>query len=248
MTATEPPLLFPYFSKTAELLMKEYSRSREQNASDNLGHNREVFCSKFLSGVLPNRLKISSGEIWDSERAKTGQLDIIVVREDAIPLDFSGNRPTYLAEGVFAAIEVKSNLTRTKLVEAGESLERVSRLKVLPSTGISIGDIALNRPLRVAFGYEGATLETLGEEINSRSWYDLFDLVCILSRGALAARGRLVRDPRNPAFLRFKSKAAALGFLWYYLVTYGASFPIRSWDNRPYLEPLSGWNNESTTS
>lgn len=248
MTTTESPLLLPYFGKSAELLLTEYSRSGEQNASDNLGHNREVFCTKFLSGVLPNRLTISSGEIWDSERAKTGQLDLIVVRDDAIPLDFSGSRRTYLAEGVFAVIEVKSNLTRTNLVEAGKSLERVSRLKVLPYTGMKISkDTTLNRPLRIAFGYEGATFDTLAKEIDSRSWHDLFDLVCILNRGALAAKGRLLSHPRDPAFLRFNTKAAALGFLWYYLVTYGVSFPIRTWDNRPYLEPLSEWNNDNTT-
>ncbi|MCA9472280.1 MAG: hypothetical protein MRJ96_03090 [Nitrospirales bacterium] len=239
MTTTESPLLLPYFRKSAELLLTEYSRSCEQNASDNLGHNREVFCSKFLSGVLPNHLRISSGEIWDSERAKTGQLDLIVVRDDAIPLDFSGNRRTYLAEGVFAVIEVKSNLTRTKLVEAGESLERVSHLKVLPCTGIKMGkDATLNRPLRIAFGYKGATFDTLAEEICSRSWHNLFDLVCILDQGALVAKDRLLTHPRNHEFLRFNAKAAALGFLWYYLVTYGASFRIRTWDNSPYLEPL----------
>ncbi|MHA1344044.1 MAG: DUF6602 domain-containing protein [Promethearchaeota archaeon] len=44
-------------------------------------------------------------------------------------LIFEENRETFLAEGVFAVIEVKSNLDRNKLIEAGNCLEKVKDLK-----------------------------------------------------------------------------------------------------------------------
>jgi len=84
----EKPILFEYFSKTARVLMADYERSREQEASLNLGRNREFFCERFLTNVLPFKLRISSGEIWDAKGTKTGQLDLIIIREDAPVLDF----------------------------------------------------------------------------------------------------------------------------------------------------------------
>ncbi|OQX52857.1 MAG: hypothetical protein B5M48_04565 [Candidatus Omnitrophica bacterium 4484_213] len=77
------------------------------------------------------------------------------MRDDAPSLHI-GSDDIYLAEGVFGVIEVKSNLTREKFVEAGETLAKVANLKINVGATISSGPM-LDRPLRAIFAYEGAS-------------------------------------------------------------------------------------------
>lgn len=234
------PVLFDYFKKTAKVLEANYDRSAEQKASTNLGRNRENFCNLFLKTVLPPKLKTKSGEIWDSKGFKTGQLDLIIIRDDAPSLEF-GSDNTYLAEGVFAALEIKSNLDRTKLGEAAKTLINVKKLTINVNSTISIGK-PLDRALRIVFGYEGATWETIIDEINKNGWQDLFDLVCILNRGVLINKGRLLNWNGTQQFSTVNGSAAAIGFIYYYLTSYGTSFLGRSLDINSYFEPLMNWN------
>jgi len=87
---TERPLLYSYFEDSVNVLMANYKRSANQNADTNLGKNRENFYNNFLKKVLPPRLSVRSGEVWDSKGNKTGQLDSIVIRDDCPSLDRFG--------------------------------------------------------------------------------------------------------------------------------------------------------------
>lgn len=234
------PILFEYFESTAGVLQAEYERSKQQNAAANLGRNREVFSIEFLKKVLPLKFSVRSGEIWDSSKNKTGQLDIIILRDDAPVLNI-GSDDVYIAEGTFAVIEIKSNLTRTKLDEAGDSLTKVSNLNINVGAVISSG-ATIDRPLRIVFAYEGANWDTLLDEINNKGWFDLFDLICILNKGVLIKKGRLINWEGNGEFSIINSKAASLGFLYFYLISYGTSFLGRNLILNPYFEPLSLWN------
>ncbi len=235
------PLLYQYFNNTADILLAEYKRTVEQVASDNLGANREFLCNNFLSKVLPIKLTIASGEIWDSKGNKTGQLDTIVSREDAPKLTF-GERDTFLAEGVFSVIEIKSNLTRNKLNEAGRQLKKVESLNIKSSAIISAGPI-IHRPLRIVFAYYGAKWETLMDEVKNQNWMDLFDLICILNTGVLIKKGLLLKfDKKDPYYSLMKGKAAPLAILYFYLVTYSCSFLGRSLNINNYFEPFNQWN------
>lgn len=236
------PILFEYFESTADVLLSQYKRSSQQNASANLGKNREMFCKQFLNKVLPTKLSIKSGEIWDSVKNKTGQEDIIILRDDAPALHI-GSDDIYLAEGTFGVIEIKSNLTRNKLNEAGKSLTKVKDLKINIGTVISSG-ATINRPLRIIFAYEGATWETLLDEIQKNKWEDLFDLICILDKGILIKKGMLIKWKDEHNFAMIKGKAAALGFMYFYLVCYGSSFLGRNLILNPYFEPLNFWEGE----
>ena len=104
-------ILYDYFDSIANELLSEFESSRLQKSSQDIGDNRESFINNFLKDCLPTKFHFGKGEIWDNKENKTGQLDIIIVREDAPKLYF-GSRNAYLGEGVFAVIEVKSNLTR----------------------------------------------------------------------------------------------------------------------------------------
>ncbi len=102
------------------------------------------------------------------------KLDTIIVREDAPKLSF-GKRDAFLAEGVFAVIEIKSNLTRQKLNQAGNQLAKVRNLELMVGAIISSGPV-INRPLNIVISYYGASWNTLIDEIKNQNWFDLFDL------------------------------------------------------------------------
>ncbi len=235
------PILYQYFETTADVLWANYNRSKCQNASANLGKNREYFCENFLSKILPPKLYIKSGEIWDSQYNKTGQLDLIVLRDDA-PVLHIGADDTYLAEGVFGVIEVKSNLKREKLREAGENLTKVANLKNNVGASFSSGP-TLDRPLRAIFAYEGSTWTTIIDEM--KNWKDVFDLICILNRGVLLKKGNLFNWSTDQEFMIVKGKAVSLGYLYFYLLSYGLSFLSRSIILSPYFEPFDNWKGEN---
>lgn len=236
------PVLFEYFGSTADVLLAEYERSKLQGASANLGKNRELFCKEFLSKALPAKLSIRSGEIWDYTKNKTGQQDVVILRDDA-PILHIGSDDIFLVEGTFAVIEVKSNLTRTKLKEAGDGLAKVKNLKINIGAMIKAG-AHLDRPLRIVFAYEGATWKTLLDEITKNNWEELFDLICILNKGVLIKRGRLLNWGSEHEFTTIEGKAASLGFMYFYLVTYASSFLARNLVLNPYFEPLNFWNSK----
>lgn len=234
------PLVYKYFDDTANILLAEYNRSKMQNASNNIGKNREYFCANFLLRVLPPKLYIKSGEIWDSKNNKTGQLDIVILRDDAPSLEI-GSDNTYLAEGVFGVIEIKSNLSKTKLIEAGNTLSKVAKLSILSGAAISMGK-PLERPLRIIFAYEGASWDKIVSEIEKNNWEEIFDLICILNKGVMIKKGRILKWDDKKDFIFINSKAASLGYLYLYLVSYGNSFLGQSINLSPYFEPFDRWD------
>lgn len=242
------PILYQYFDKKASTLLSNYDLSSEQKASINLGNNREIFINEFLGSSLPPKLSVQTGEIWDKSGFKTGQLDTIIVRDDAPSLDF-GKINAYLAEGVFAVIEVKSNLTINKLKEAYKTLKQVHQLQI-PAPTITMGGNNLKRPLRILFAYKGAQWDTLGRELDKNNIGETFDLICILSRGVWVRRGRLMfayqkdTGKRIPKDFIIETNAAALGFMYYYLVQYGTSFSTGSIQLEEYFKPLEKWGKD----
>lgn len=250
MGETEPkiepkkPILYDYFDKSSGVLLAQYNRSKGQNADENLGENRELFCDQFLSRVLPSRLGIHRGEIWDSEGNKTGQLDLILTRDDSPRLTYDGRADTFPVEGVMAVIEVKSNLERTKLIQALRTLKLVKDLQPKTKEFIIAGH-SIDRPLRIIFSYEGATWDTLLDELIKPENSESIDMICILNRGVLLSKGLIMQWPEDKPFYIINSKVAPLAFLYRYLVAYGSSFIGRWIDLGPYFEPYTNWDSSN---
>ncbi len=245
MTLPQKPLLYDYFEKTSQMMLSEYERSKGQKASANRGRNREIFCDQFLSIALPPRLQIRNGEIQDSKGHHTGQLEIIVVREDTPVIPYSSKHDaanTYLIEGVFAVIEVKSKLDRKELRKAAETLKQVALLQPSQEIVMHHGSTYLDRPLRCIFSYESVSWETLLDELSQQDYSDTIDLLCILKRGALISNALILKNEnRNCVYNIASGNASALGMLYFHLAKYALSFLVRSINISPYFEPFNGW-------
>jgi hypothetical protein len=234
------PVLYDYFDKKADALLVLSKLNTIQRSSINIGDNREIFLNKFLKQSLPNKLIVKEGEIWDQKGNKTDQLDTIIVRDDCPCLDFGG-KDVFLIEGIFAVIEIKSNLDSRELNRAGETLERVKNLNI-SSRGVAIrSSVSLDRPLRIVFSYNGINWNRLRKLIVQNNWEDLFDLICILGKGVIFSKGRLVSWNTKHNLYLLENKSASLAFLYYYLVLYGSSVLVRNINITPYFEPLNSW-------
>lgn len=90
-----------------------------------------MFVSSFLTQVFPPSVRFGSGDITDVHQATSGQVDLIVEAPTlfSFPAVIGGPR-LYLAEGVAAAIEVKSNLS-SQWNKVATKANAVKNLKVL---------------------------------------------------------------------------------------------------------------------
>jgi len=240
------PILYDYFNYKADVLLALHKLTSKLKAPDNIGKNRENFINEFLAVVLPQKLSVKSGEVWDKKGFKTGQIDTLIIRDDAPSLDFGGEN-VYLAEGVFAVIEIKSNLTTGKLKEAVKTLKKIEKLQVTKPKVRMGYYLKEHRPLRIIFAYEGATWKTLGKSIKENAWGDLFDLICILKRGVFVKSGRLLNlyhkktgQTVDKDYI-IDEKLSALAILYFYLVQYGSCFSSGSIELEGYFTPLEKW-------
>ena len=207
--------LYKYFKESTKMLLSKYRRSSIQEQSPNIGTNREVYIKDFLESIIPPRLEVRSGELIDNKGNRSGQLDVILVRNDTPHLSLEGE-DTYLITGAFCAIEIKSNLNKEKLLKATETLSKVEALNK-PSVQILIGyeDI---RIYNIVIAYEGSTLGSLSKHLSG----DCIDMVCVLNKGILIKKDLLLQicsdfteyKAESNNFVSVNNPASALAFLF----------------------------------
>lgn len=112
-----------------EILVAQY-RGGTHMSSASKGLEREIFVNEFLLKVFPPNTRFGTGDIIDANGSRSGQMDIVVEMSfhPSFPLCAGGAVRLYLAEGVAAVLEVKSNLA-SKWKEVESVVERVRQLK-----------------------------------------------------------------------------------------------------------------------
>jgi hypothetical protein len=94
------------------ILMGVHQASAPLPASSR-GQERQAFIDHFLSNVLPPVYRFGTGDATDVPGNRSGQLDVVVEYPFSPTLPSVGGTPAtrlYLAEGVAAVVEVKSNV------------------------------------------------------------------------------------------------------------------------------------------
>src|SRR5262245_10145779 len=82
-------------------------------SSNSKGVEREAFINGFLREVLPSIYRFGMGDAVDLSGNRSGQLDVVVEYPFAPSLPITPSTPRlYLAEGVAAVIEVKSDVAK----------------------------------------------------------------------------------------------------------------------------------------
>ena len=92
------------------------------------GDEREVVIRELLALILPQSYRLGKGPIIDSAGTETGQVDAVFERPFSLsfPISSDANR-LYLADGVAAAFEIKSDLYN----QATDSMKKAAEIKRL---------------------------------------------------------------------------------------------------------------------
>jgi hypothetical protein len=162
-----------------QMMLMSAHKAGKLASSNTKGKERESFVKLFLSKTLPSQFRFGSGEITDLNSNLSGQIDIVIeyphLPSITIPESNAETR-LYLAEGVAAAIEVKSNLC-DQWREVEKTSTKIKRLKRRFS--YRIGEAPDKIPF-FAVGYEGwKELDTLRTYIDT----GIVDGILIIENG-----------------------------------------------------------------
>ncbi len=112
------------------MLMGAHAAGKPMSASSK-GTEREHFIEAFLSRVFPPPFRFGHGDVTDATGNRSGQVDVVVEYPflPSLPVIGAASSRLYLAEGVAAVIEVKSDLTSQwpKMLTTAGQLANVQR-------------------------------------------------------------------------------------------------------------------------
>lgn len=150
------------------------------------GREREQFIDSFLKKVMPPSYRFGTGDAIDSDGNHSGQLDVVVEFTFLPSIPSIGSAPRiYLAEGVAAVIEVKSNLQSQwgEVIATAEKLKKLKR-QFEPPGFTPYGKPSESIPI-FAVGYTGwKNIETVQEKTNSA----IVDGILIIDQGLFSTR------------------------------------------------------------
>jgi hypothetical protein len=170
------------------------------------GDHAEAALRFFLRQYMPRRFSIGTGEVVDSQGARSSQTDVVIANEDH-PFTFSDEEPgLFFVEGVSAAAEVKAVLTREQLQTTIENSRSWKRLLVNPGKGTTAHANPEDQqrfyqtPPYFLFAFESqlslATIEKVLLEAGSYADTPMqrqLDAVLVLDRGAIIDFGHAAR-------------------------------------------------------
>jgi len=132
-------------------------------SSSSKGCEREAFVDRFLSQLLTPQFRFGSGDATDQEGRRSGQLDVVVEYPfvPSLPIVGAMKPRLYLAEGIAAVVEVKSDVSG-QWGEVENTVSQLSPLKRQYGAGVSFGAYATPHIPFFAVGYTGwKTLDPL---------------------------------------------------------------------------------------
>ncbi len=149
-------------------------------SSASKGAEREFFIQHILSNIIAPPFRIGSGDITDASGHMSGQSDVVIEYGNSIsfPMILPNAPRLYLAEGVCAVIEIKSDLS-SQWNEVERSRKSLSPLQRDLSINFAIGEVSKNIP-HFAVGYRGwKSQEKLKEKVEEQN----MDGILVLDSG-----------------------------------------------------------------
>ncbi|WP_353573167.1 DUF6602 domain-containing protein [Candidatus Albibeggiatoa sp. nov. BB20] len=177
----------------------------QSKVAQNAGHPnlrggpREWFIREFLEGHLPSSLEVGQGEVVDENSEPNPpkdryrpQVDIVIYRRDLPKIMYSRDNMAFLAEGVIATIESKSNLTKAELKKACKAScthKELVRTPPLHQFGNSQQDIlsyivAFDSSTK-SIGTMAAWMPKIQNELENVSKDNLIDMIIVLGKGVI---------------------------------------------------------------
>ena len=170
-----------------------------------IGDRREAAVRDFLLGVLPEDLRIVSGEIFASSGDSSRQVDALIYHYSSPTLQRAERSVILPAESVLAAIEIKPLLRRGELIDALDNLRLAKALRPMAVLNPHLADprqpvVEPNPPAFTAlFALDSVAprriLQTVHELEADVPAALAIDAICLLDRGILFRHPGLLAPP-----------------------------------------------------
>lgn len=183
------------FKLISKQLSIEFEKTKVSKHNPTIGGYREKALKDFLSeGKLPPKYALGSGEIVSPYFGYSKQADIIIYNRDDCPtLFYNEENSVYPIEGIYGVIEVKSKLSKDKLIEGLNNIATFKKMikpNVVKKFGGNISFKA-SEPFGILFAYdlESNSLESLKK--NFEEWgkdkerIESPNLIVILNKGII---------------------------------------------------------------
>ncbi|OOV81379.1 DUF6602 domain-containing protein [Acinetobacter sp. ANC 5600] len=192
------------FEEISAKMKGDFNISAQFQHHGNRGGYREDSLKNFLTnGKLPDIFGIASGEIISQYSQASKQVDAIIYdKSKSIIFEASESTKIFPIESVLGIIEVKSQLSKTKLIEGLENIKSLKTLHAPQLIEKNYGDVMRmgyynNPPFGVIFAYSlsGNSLESLKNNLKEWCEYNPPEVwpnfICILDEGTINFRNGL---------------------------------------------------------
>lgn len=217
-----------HFGNLEELLKAQSKLCQSSVPAYDIGFNREFFVREVLRTHLPPFCEITSGSICDDTEEPSGQIDIILFHPLTLRVNI-GATECCISESVFAALEVKSQLTEDHFKASIKNLAKVRRLSrahlYTPIRGATWSSSAyhFNTLATVLFGFRGYGPETCVQKIHAilgEGWekrpeavYSLDEPYLLVRNDYLKYEGEGVHQVTGPMWIEKLDHESANGYL-----------------------------------
>ncbi|MES5956110.1 hypothetical protein QCI42_22530 [Bacillus fungorum] len=172
---------FSFIESVAKKLLADFEASKVFKHNGLKGNVREHALSTFLEKHFPEKLKIGSGIVVNSDGIQSRQQDIIIYDAFNAPLLLNEEETKIIpVESVYGTIEVKSTLSKRELATCINNIKSIKALSKHPHP----------IPHGFVFAYQAdSDIETVCKnviELNKDiEWNLRINTVCILDQGAI---------------------------------------------------------------
>ena len=164
------------------------------------GNAGELRWIELLEAYLPKRYRVASGFVINADGRRSRQIDIVIYDNLQSPPLFPHAAGVHLpVESVYAVFEVKPEMTRAWLVDAGEKVASVRELQGEGSVREILGGL-----LATGSGWARDKLVmNLGRALAGLEGARQVDLGCALEEGSFEYDGWLTVSAREEALILF---------------------------------------------
>ncbi len=191
-----------FFVKLYGNMKNDFEKSEQFNHNGNLGNNRENILKKFLEEKLPPKFGIGKGEIASPYFGHSKQCDVIIYDREKSPLLFQNEDNIFLIEGVYGIIEVKSKLSKEKLLEGLENIKAFKKMVSENTINETLGSgitskYRASKPFGIIFAYDIDKNSLNSLKRNYLEWKKnendsvLPNLIVVLNKGLIYHRNKL---------------------------------------------------------
>ena len=199
------------------------------------GEGREEIVKRFLKEYLPKSFGIGSGFVIDSTGRSSLQQDIVIYDVAKCPILYDLGSQVFPVEGVYAVIEVKSNLNGEELNDSIEKILSVKKLQkteffmprseIIETHRIYGKDYQFFPTLGYVFAFDSIELGALTSKLYTQNQQrglaieNRVDVICVLKRGLVLSyhdKKGITPLPEPDTYLCFSESESSL--LLFYLL------------------------------